>query len=385
MKILVNGYFYGGNCPPFLYYLKKFNNDIKLTNSLSILEEHGVNTDFISYDDLLPLRLNWFEKFLVKYLKKARIKLWMRILTRKSKQIIKEYNPDIIINHKISEKSEIMLKTGFQPQISYIYGGEVHGDRIFSKSIEYSFSQSKYVLTATAEIFNYVVKMKPESKNYLKQYPLGTFNYKKVLTYKNNCERAELRKEYNIPRDQTVFIDSRSLRSINTGVKSILHVIKKLAENAMDFTYVFLRGHLGTDQMIKYVNDYIDKNKSIRDNVIIVDKVISNDEIRDYYYLSDCFVSLLPHDQFGSSIMDALFLDCHLILTDLEAYRNELSDSALYVQNQDLNKLEAYMKSIVVKQATLPNEEIKHFLSEKYGVENNYSSLYKFINKIVNE
>lgn len=379
MRILINGYYYGGNCPPFVYQLKKFNKDTKLTNSLNFLDYHGINKDYISEDDIIDVKLSIFEKPIIYILKRIRINFWKLILIRRYRKLIEAYKPDIIINHKASEKAEIMLKTGFQPQLTYLYGGEVHGKRINDSALNFIFDKSTLVLTASIELYNYVLNNRPELKLKLKQYPVSPFELEKVNSYKRGVNKNDIKLKLSLPTNQKIFIDSRSLRGEKAGGIAIFNAVKNLTHEGHKFKMVFLRGHLGTDKMLQFLNEYINNNPEVKENILIIDKIVSTKEIWDLYYISDAFISLLPHDQFGSSIIDALFLECKLILSDLEAYKNELGDNALYVSNQDVTQLTSHMKKIIIGLNTPTKEDTLNKLVEKYSAESNYNDLYNFI------
>lgn len=384
MRILVNGYFYGGNCPPFFYYLKKYNNDIKISNALGAINEYGVNYDYLSDDDIIRLDSSPATNLILKLLKKLRIPIWRHILQRKVNRLVKNFRPDIIINHKASINAKLMLNTGFTPQVTYIYGGEVHGDRIRDKVVKQVFEQSCLIVTTTQKMRNYVLNSFPDLTNKINVFPFGYFDMQKMLQMKNTYNKNELRERYGFKTEDIVFFETRSLRGHHAGLKQLLDAVEDLSRRQKNFKLVILRGFLGTDEMVGYLSNRIDDNKNLCNHVILLDDILVQDMIFEYYLLSDAFISILPDDQFGTSILDAIFSDCSLILSDLQQYKDYLGETGpLYVQNQNVNQLTEHMSSII------ENKEMGRLTNQRYdnlivlmNPENNFKNLYTQLQKI---
>ncbi len=384
MRILVNGYYYGGNCPPFVHTLKGINPEIKLTNALGILDEHGINRDYLTRDDIIDVDLNFFEKIIVISCKKARIPFWKTILVRKAKKIVEEYKPDIIINHKASEKAEIMLKTGFRPQLTYIYGSEVHGDRIQRRELDYIFNESSYILTTTEHMRSYLVGKRESLKEKVKVYPMGYFEMDYVRNYKKINNAQEVRRKYGFGANETIIFDSRSLRGTYTGFYSIINALKKLSNQGLPFKILFLKGFLGNDYMGKQLRSIMKADPLLAEHIVFIDEVVPNDRIIDYYYISDVFVSILPADQLGKCISEALFLDCSLVLSDLDVYKSHLGSGPCYIKDQDPNQLTAAFESIISGGSFKVESDIYNNLIDISQTRVRFEKLYSFINEVVN-
>lgn len=385
MNILVNGYFYGSNCPPFVRSLKSINPDIKLTNSLSILDEHGINKDYLEYEDIIKLKLNFIERSIVLISKKVRLPFWKICLIRKAKKLIKEYKPDIIINHKASEKAEIMLKTGFRPQLTYIYGGEVQGDRLMKKGLAYILKKSTYIITTTEQMKYYLSDKFNSLKNKIKVYPFGNSDLENILKYKDTNRKEDIKQKYGFKLNDTVIFDNRSLRGSHSGFHSIIEALKILAEKKIQIKIFFLRGFLGTDYMIKQLHNIKKNNPNLENHILLIDDIVSTDQIIEYYYLSDAFISLLPTDQFGKSISDAVLLDCSLILSDLDVYKFHLGNGPAYITNQNPNQLAKTFESITYGKSFKVDRTNYEQLKENFNPEIRFKNLYGFLDKLISK
>jgi len=385
MRILVNGYFYGGNCPPFVNFLKKIHHETKVTNALSVLDDHGVNGEFLKYDDILPISLKFFEKVFVILSKKFRLLIWKPFLTWKAAKIVNDFKPDIIINHKASVKADIMLGTGFRPQLTYIYGGEVHGGRVGRRELDYVFKESEYILTTTEQMKNHLVSNRKELQPKVKVFPLGYFGFDRINQFKKDTKVDEVRSKYGFRDDEIVFLDSRSLRGPNAGFKAIIKSLKKLVDRGFSFKMIFLRGYLGTDFMVNNLRKVIRNDEVLANHIVLVDEILSEEQIIEYYFLSNAFVSLLPADQCGKSINDAVFLDCSLILTDLEVYRKRLGNGPSYVSNQDVDQVVSTFQSVIEgKEFKVQDDDLKKLVSMSDSLER-FRHLNKFIEKVVGD
>lgn len=382
MRILVNGYFYGPNCPPYFYHLKKLNPDTRITNALGVLDDHGLNRDYLSPEDTLPLNLNRIERIIVRFLKKTRLPWWKALLVRKVQRLVADYRPDIIINHKASEKAEIMLKTGFRPQLTLIYGGEVHGGRIRRRALDYIFVESAYVMMATEQLRNHFLVERPALRDKLKVLPLGNFDLNLILRNRKEKNRAEIRSCYGFTKDETIVFESRCLRSAQGGLDAILVALKILSGRGLKLKMVFLRGFLGTDHMVRRLQCALRNDPQLADQVVLINEILPGDQILDYYFLADAFVSLLPADQCGKSLSDALFSGCSLILSDLEVYRQRFGVGPCFVRNQDPPQLaDAFERLVRGGEFKVSREALEHLLQIS-RTEEKFKEWLRFIDEV---
>ncbi len=383
VRILINGYFHGPNCPPFVHYLKKLNSDTKITNALGVLDDHGMNRDYLSPENILEVRFNLLEKVLVPLLRKIRVPFWKTILVRKAKKLVKIFCPDIIINHKASEKAEIMLRTGFRPQLTLIYGSEVHGARIQRRELDYIFAESTHVMMTTEQLVEHFKTERPELRDKLKVLPIGNFDLDLILRNRREKNRTDIRSRYGFSEHETIIFENRCLRSPQGGLDAILAALTLLAGRGLKLKIVFLRGFLGTDHMVRRLQHALRNNSQLAGQVALINKIIPGDQILDYYFLADAFVSLLPDDQCGKSISDALFSGCSLILSDLEVYRHRFGAGPCYIRNQDPEQLAAAFEQLVRGgEFKISGETYNHLLGIS-RTEEKFKEWMRFIGEIV--
>lgn len=385
MRILVNGYFYGGNCPPFVHTLKKINPDIKLTNAQGALDEHGVNRDYLEPDDLLRIELNRVETLVVRVLRKARLELWKRILTRHAKRIIREYRPDLIINHKAADKAEIMLRTGFQPQLTYIYGSEVHGERVQRAELDYIFDQSAYILTTTQHMRSYLSEQRKRWQDKIRVFPMGNFDFERIVRFSAESRRDEVRKKHGFAADETILLENRCLRGERHGLAPIVQALKMTSVQGIRVKLIIMKGIGGTELMAARLRRIMSKDPELARSIVFVDEIVDNDRLFDYYFLADAFVSLLPADQMGKCISDAMFFGCSLILSDLAVYRERFGSGPCYIKDHDADQL----AEAIVKLARGDEFKIGGGVYEKLLAVSRpqvqFEKLYAFLNQVVAE
>lgn len=379
----MNGYFYGGNCPPFVRALKRINPDTKITNALSILDDHNINWDYLEYEDIVRLKLNLMQKAIVFISKKIRLPFWKAILVRKARDLVKGYRPDIIINHKASEKAEIMLKTGFRPQVTYIYGGEVHGDNVLRPELDYIFAESSYILTTTEQMRAYLNSKRNSLREKIRVFPLGYFELEHIQEYKKSASRKEVRKKHGFAENETIFFENRSLRGSHAGFDALIKALRELRDRGLPFKMMFLKGFLGTGSMVKRLRGVMKADPSLARHIVLIDEVVSDDRVVDYYFLSDAFVSLLPADQCGKCINDAVFLDCSLVLSDLEVYRSRLGKGPCYIRNQDADQLTSALARIIAGETCRVEKEVLDNLRETSQPRQRFEKLHDFIKEVV--
>jgi hypothetical protein len=387
MRILVNGYFYGGNCPPFVSYLKKFNKDTKVTNALGPLDDYGVNRDYLTDEDLVGIHTNPVEKLFIYVTRKMNLGIWKQILICKTRKVVREYNPDLVINHKAGVRAEIMLSTYFQPQITYIYGSEVHGPKIRAANLDFIFGQSRYLLTTTAHMKSFLIENRPDLTEKIRIRPWGHFEMHRVLKVKKMSDRQKLRQEYGFNPGAIIFFDNRSLRGEHTGLYQIINCVRRLNNTGENFKIIFLRGFLGTDAMIRKLQNAISEDERLKSHVILMDEIVPQDKLLKLYLLSDAFISLLPSDQFGTSILDAVLTDCSLILSDLEVYKEYLGESGpIYIKEQDENELMSGFQSVIENTSNgRVSERFYLDIINDFNPDNTFRNIYQLCTSLVDK
>jgi glycosyltransferase involved in cell wall biosynthesis len=385
MRILVNGYFYGGNCPPFVHTLKKINPDTKLTNSLGVLDDHGVNRDYLEKGDLIKMELNGLERLAVRILRKVHLGIWKKMLTHRARKIVSEYRPDLIINHKASDKAEIMLRTGFQPQLTYIYGSEVHGERVHRSELDYIFAQSAYILTTTQHMRSYLCKNRGRWQDKIRVFPMGNFDLGQIEKFNTLNRRDEVRRKNGFTADEMILLENRCLRGEHSGLEAIVGALRRLNAEGVQAKIIILKGIGGTAPMVKRLQRIMKQEPDLGRRIVFVNEIVDNDRLFAYYFLADAFVSLLPADQMGKCISDAMFFDCSLILSDLEVYRKRFGDGPCYIKDQNAEQLADTIISLVKGRTYKVEPDVYERLLSVSRPDVQFADLYSFIRGVIEE
>ena len=189
------------------------------------------------------------------------------------------------------------------------------------------------------------------------------------------------------PSDEFIIFDTRSLRGGNKGFIRIIRSVKELILRQKKFKIIFLRGFLGTDLMINKLKEVIAEDKDFKEHIILIDEIIPQKTLIDFYTLSDVFISLLPNDQFGASILDAVFTDCSLIISDLEVYKHYLGEKGpIYISDQNEDELikgiEAVMEN---KNMGKVSEKIRKQLMNDFNPDKAFQNIYEFCKRVTRE
>lgn len=386
MKILINGYHYGGNTPPVVKIIKELGHEVKLISPTipgrdALFKLHKLSEDIDEKDLLIP-SYSYIEKKLLlifRVLNKLNLhKPAVKYFSSKVKKEIESFKPDIIWNHTFTLATNIMLNTGFRPQVSLPFGSEIFGPKA-SESFQLHqeiINKSDCILCAQSVFAQYLIDnlSAPESKIYI-ETPFGLCNLEKLIT--NNKEKADIRKKYNIAEDKIVLIDARGLRRIDGGSLTALIALGKI-----DIDNLFLiltKGILGADDVIKMAKEFISKNK-LENKVLLIEDEVTYEDMIDLYKMSDIFLSLLPTDVLGLSIAEAISQDCQLVLTNLESYKIPLGNNAEYIRHDNVEDL----VTALYRTIHLSNVEQKRRIesNKKWVIEN--ACIKKNCEKVIN-
>ena len=345
MKILINGYHYGGNTPPFVKKIKELGHDVKLIcptipGKNELFKRHALSEDIDEKDLLIP-SYSYIEKKLLlifRVLNKLNLhKPAIKYFTSKVKKEIESFKPDIIWNHAFTLETNIMLNTGFRPQVSLPFGSEILGPKAGdSFHLHQEIIHKSNIILCQHPVFaQYIItNLKAPEDKVLIASPFGLPNLDKLLA--NNKNKSDLRKKYHVAEDKVVLIDTRGLRRIDGGSLTALKALDKI-----DIDNLFLiltKGFLGADDVIKMAKEFISKHK-LENKVLIIEDEVSYEDLIDLYKMSDVFLSLLPTDVLGLSISEAISQECQLVLTSLESYKISLGDNAEYVRHENVGDL----------------------------------------------
>ena len=251
------------------------------------------------------------------------------------------------------------------------------------RELNYIFNESAYILTTTEHMKSYLVSNRNYLEEKTKVFPMGYFQLEHVHNYKKTASQKAIRRKHGFAENETIFFDNRSLRGIHAGFNSIIQTLKELSTRNLSFKMIFLRGFLGTDFMSRKLRDIMKNDSTLGRHVVFVDEIVPEERIIEYYFLSDAFVSLLPADQCGKCINDAVFLDCSLILSDLDIYRSRLGTGPCYIQDQNTAQLTAAFENVIDGKSFRVDQDTYDYLAGISQTRVRFENLSRFLKDVI--
>jgi hypothetical protein len=370
MRILINGFHWGGNTPPFVKKFKELGHDVKLIcpyglSKNELLKKNRISDDLI-LEDILFLEFNTITRKMIKLFQLLRIflnklnvgepysfLLGCIIISRKINFYIKLFKPDIILNHSFSIETYMVLTTGFKPQISFPFGSDIiskssYRNRFMHRRIIKESTKIISVLPNSKQFYLNSLDIPPEKISEV--IPIGLPNLFELIN--NRIQIEDTVNKYNLPQDGIKLLDVRALRRIDGGVFTLLKAVKIL--DRKDVYIVFTKGYLGNDKIILEAKKTI-ANLNLDKQVTIINEELNYRTQISLMKWADIGLSLLPHDVLGKSIMEYISQGCQLILTDLQNYRILLQNNAEYVRHNNVQDLIKSLNNII----SLSQEERK--------------------------
>lgn len=356
-RILINGYPWGGNTPPFIAKFKELGCKVKLVCPLYFSKEHLFKEqsmhECLVEDDIIIPKYSVLEKLFLKdfirVCNNVKINsLWMPLVTTKMKKVIEIFKPDIIYNHTFSRATHIMSKTGFRPQVSFPFGSDVMGINAWK---DFNIHQeiiraSEYVISAlpTASEF-FIEKLKVPKEKLTNPIPFGLPHLNELLSDENSdAKNKKIREKFGVPDKKIILIETRGLRRHDGGAIALVKAFKKVEREGVFL--IMTKGFSGDNRVVDSVKNLISK-LGLNSKIKIIEDVLSYKDVIGLYRIADINLSLLPHDVLGKSIMEAISQDCLLILTDLKDYRIAFGNNAEYVEHDNVEDIGGSIRRMI--------------------------------------
>ena len=356
MKILVNGYHFGNNTPPYVVKFRSLGHSTRLITAAAfgisdLLRQHALSSELIM-DDLVQPTYGQIERWAVYLLRKARIPVWRMIQARKVARVIAEFRPDVVWNHSLWIDTDVMALTGFHPQVTAPYGYnevELHPGRKRIRRIIYENSDG--FIDALPDFREFFIKHEgvPESKFPPETIYHGLPNLQDLLRVRVEDGR-NLRIRYGISPDKIVLIETRGLRQLDGGSLDAIRAVAQLRARGLPVFLILTAGILGSGQVVRRAKDLI-STLGISDSVRLVEEELGYESVIAHYAAADVFLSLLPSDALGKSIMEAIAQRCLLVLSDFRDYRTAFGSMAEYVRPGDVAAIAAAIERLICLQS----------------------------------
>ncbi len=352
MRILINGYHFGANTPPYVKAFQARGHEVRLTTAaafgVSDLLRRKPLAPELTIQDLLMPEYSWPEARILRLLRAARIPFWRSLQARRMLGVLREFRPDIVWNHSLWIDTDVMIWTDFHPQVTVAYGyNEVEDQPQRAGVRKEIYARSDAFVDGLPEFRRYFIEREgvPTEK-----YPPTTLYsgvpHLKAILAADRGAATEIRRSLGIPQNAVVLLESRGLRQSSGGALDAIRAVRALRTQGKEVRLILVGGLLGKAEVIVEA-EALARTLGVREDVLFVQEELTTDELLRYYLAADIYLSLLPSDALGKSIMEAAAAGCHLVLTDLPNYRPAFGANAEYVPAGDGDAVAASVRRIM--------------------------------------
>jgi len=249
-----------------------------------------------------------------------------------TRKLVWRIKPDILHAHYAFGHGTFAAFANYHPFVVSVYGSDVLRDAKESKlkriAITYVLKKADAVLHTAQFMEDYLHHKFKIPRDKIVRVPWGIDLNIFHKGYKEEVEK--LREELGIGKDTVVVLSNRHIHpkyNIEKIVKAIPTVIREHPKTV----FIFIRG----DGDVHFENQIMELANALRvsDSIRLIKRFISPQEMAIYLNLSDIVISVPKTDQFSSSIMEAMACGAVPIVSDIEAYKQYLTDgkNALFV------------------------------------------------------
>lgn len=291
---------------------------------------------------------------------------------------------DIIHSHTVEPRNYIKMKFAKCPTVAYVHflpdtlDGSIKIPKIFFgifKKYVVSFYKSADYLVVVNPIFKkdmVKIGLKEEKINYI-----PNFVSKEQFFEKTDKEKINIRKKYNIKKDEFVVLGAGQVQN-RKGVKDFVEVAKKNP----DMTFIWAGGF-----SFGNITDGHEELKKIMDNPpsnVRFLGIIPREEMNDLFNMSDVLFVPSYNELFPMTILEACSTNTPLLLRNLELYEDILFKK--YLNGHDNNDFSKKLKDLK-NNKKIYEEAVNNakYISNFYSEDNVYKLWVEFYNRIYNE
>ena len=293
-------------------------------------------------------------------------------------------NSDIIHAHTIEPRNYLKLKRAKVPTIAYVHflpdtlDGSIKlpklAFKIFKKYV-ISFYKSADHLVVVNPIFKKDMIKAGLDENKITYIP--NFVSKEKFYKKNNNEIMEIRKKYNLNKDDFVVLGAGQVQN-RKGVLDFVEVAEKLP----DIKFIWAGGF-----SFGAITDGHEKLKKVMENPPKNVKflgIIPRDNMNDLFNAADLLFVPSYNELFPMTILEACSTDTPLLLRNLELYEDILFKKYLCADNNE--KFAKLIEKLKNDKNTY-NEAVENakYISKFYSKDNIYKIWKEYYTGLVNE
>jgi len=305
------------------------------------------------------------------------------ILTRsrvysKFDMLVKRIKPDIIALHYCNDP--VTYKLDFHPFVLHCWGSDVKTgeDSKLYKFLKTNISKADLIIAGDIgrEI---IIERFDCPKKKIDVIPWGI-----DLNTFRLVSKEELRKKLKIDSDEIVFFASRGVSSKYCPeiiIKAFNSTVKKKDEK--NLRLILLKA-FATDDEIRFVDELI--KKSGNKKITFIKKLLSSNEMADYYNASDFYVAMPTDDEQSLSLPESMACGCVPILRDLDAYKKILHNE----KNGFLVPMEQSALTNVMVKASGMNKELdpwrkmnRDFIEQELNWDTTAEKIFKGYKKLI--
>ena len=257
------------------------------------------------------------------------------------KRILKEFKPNILHVHFITELGFIAALINYHPLILNAWGSDIllfpEKRKITKNILKYTLSSSDVILTINNFIRNFIIEQYniPKEKTLTLKWGVDRSIFKSdYLT-----EILAMKKELAIKYNSFILLSPRHLAS-HYRIENIIKSTNLLSEKGLNITLILLKGLSEDEMFINKINNLIEQLE-ISQNVRLIKRHLSPREMAILYNLSNAFISIPRSDGFASTIMEGMACGSVPIVSNLEVYKQYLEHdtNSLFVNPDDLEDI----------------------------------------------
>ena len=235
------------------------------------------------------------------------------------KKIVADFKPDIIHSGYLWQVGILPALLNFHPHLSMPWGSDIltEPDKHFLiKSIVRKTIRQSDHIQCDAEF----VKQKMISDYKVSPEKITVFPWGIDLDIFKPADKAECRKQLNLNQNSFVVIFNRALENIY-GIENLLEGFRDFAKGKNDVKLLLV----SDGSKINFVKEFIQSN-SLEQKIEFVGRV-PNNKLPLYLNASDVYLSTSLSDGTSLSLLEALACGLGIIVTDLPAIREWVTDN----------------------------------------------------------
>lgn len=243
---------------------------------------------------------------------------------------------DLLNAHYVSTFGVLGSLSGIHPFVASAWGSDVlrldRQSSVRRQAVLLCLRSADVVTTTAIETRDYIINAFGLSPEKVMRIPWGIDQ--EIFQRGYAGEVAILKKSLGLEPEMPVILSNRTLKE-NYMIESIIDSIPKVLIEHPNAVFLFIRGY-GTPEYEEKITSKA-KDMGIMNNIRIISKLVSPEEMAVFLNASNAFISLPKTDQFAGSIMEGMACGSIPILSNLSVYKQYLKDkeNAFFVNPDD--------------------------------------------------